>query len=89
MRARTVWSIDRGNPLPLGSPHPALRATFPQGGKAFDGGNCRSSNNHQGSARSRGNRGTVTPLLRQKNQATPEQQDEQYQETKESLEPWF
>ena len=87
MRARTVWGIDRGKSLPLGSPHPALRATFPQGGKALDGCNCKSPYHHQGSALKRGRRGTVTPLLRQKYKPTPEQQDEQDQEIKESLEP--
>ena len=84
MRARAVQDINRGKSLPLGSPHPALRAPFPQGGKAF---RRKSSCHHQGSALKRGNRGTVTPLLRQNNQTTPEQQDFQDQETKESLEP--
>ena len=36
----------------------------------------------------RGNRGTVTPLQRQKTKTTSEHQDKQQQEIKESLEPW-
>ena len=39
MRARTIWGVDRGKSLPLGSPHPPQCAhwgTFPQWGKALD-----------------------------------------------------
>ena len=70
----------------LHPPQAALRL-FPPRGEGFSLGNRRNPNNHQGSALKRGRRGTVTPLLRQKNQTTPEQQDKQEQEIKEFLEP--
>ena len=57
-------------------------------GKSYSIGNCRSPNNHQGSAPKRGNRGTRSPrCCVSGTQTKQEHQDNQHKETKESLEP--
>ena len=57
-------------------------------GENFGAGNCRGSNNHQGSAPKRGNRRRQSPRRSVRGtQSLQEHQDKQYKETKESLEP--
>ena len=61
-----VWSF----PMAFPSSVTAMPCHLPPAGEGFDGCNCRSYNNHQGSALKRGNRGTPTPLQGQPHRVT-------------------
>ena len=89
MRERVVGASREESLLLLGFPHPALRATFPQRGKAWRGVIRNALTNTRAARRSAERGEPGHPVAASAVPAPIEHQANQYKETKEFLEPWF